>query len=72
MWQLAKIMPRIERKHFETIIHALVTIRLDYCTQVRWSDCSVLKPKTSFRIRGDWAFSEVGSQLWEDLVPLFR
>lgn len=69
MWQLAKIMPRVKRKHFETIIHGLVTTRLDYCTQVRWSDCSLLKPKTSSRIRGDWALSDVGFWLWEDLPP---
>jgi len=29
--QLAKIKPVLQRRHFETVIHAFVTTRLDYC-----------------------------------------
>ena len=29
--QLAKIKPVLQRHHFETVIHAFVTTRLDYC-----------------------------------------
>ena len=29
--QLAKIKPILQKKHFETVIHAFVTTRLDYC-----------------------------------------
>jgi hypothetical protein len=29
--QLAKVKPFLSRKHFETVIHAFVTTRLDYC-----------------------------------------
>ncbi len=29
--QLAKIKPYLPRQHFETVIHAFVTTRLDYC-----------------------------------------
>ena len=29
--QLAKIKPILSRQHFETVIHAFVTTRLDYC-----------------------------------------
>lgn len=29
--QLAKIKPVLLRQHFETVIHAFITIRLDYC-----------------------------------------
>ena len=31
MRQLAKIKPVLQRQHFETVIHAFVTTRLDYC-----------------------------------------
>lgn len=29
--QLAKIKPVLQKQHFETVIHAFVTTRLDYC-----------------------------------------
>ena len=29
--QLAKIKPVLQRQHFEIVIHAFVTTRLDYC-----------------------------------------
>ncbi len=29
--QLAKIKPYLPRQHFETVTHAFVTTRLDYC-----------------------------------------
>lgn len=32
--QLAKIKPILSRQHFETVIHAFVTTRLDYCNSL--------------------------------------
>ena len=29
--QLAKVKPILAQKHFETVIHAFITSRLDYC-----------------------------------------
>ena len=45
--QLAKIKPVLQRQQFETVIHAFVTTRLDYCNAlymgVNWSSIAYLQ-----------------------------
>uniref|UniRef100_A0A8C6M722 Reverse transcriptase domain-containing protein n=1 Tax=Nothobranchius furzeri TaxID=105023 RepID=A0A8C6M722_NOTFU len=68
--QLAKIKPILSRQHFETVIHAFVTTRLDYCNAL-YIGVSASCISHLQRVQNAAAHLLTGTRKFEHMSPCF-